>query len=201
MRRWRAASAPEGAANSAEASVAPPARCRLFPVITAPEGAAGQAVASVAPPARCRLFPAITTLAVLALAACAGHTGPAAALPYDPLRETALVRDATAGFIAAEARGDESADTLLTPDADFIMTGIPVTRRPRLAGVLGRGEAAVEDSRTQLAGEFAWVVVVYRWTQDGGDDVERGRATMILERRTAGWRIRHVHSSTVSPWQ
>ena len=140
-------------------------------------------------------------LAALALAACAGRAAPPAALPYDPLRETALARDAATGFIAAEARGEESADTLLVPGADFIMSGIPVTRRPRLAGVLGPGDASVEDTRTQIAGEFAWVVAVYRWTADGGLDVERGRVTMILERRSAGWRIRHVHSSTVSPWQ
>jgi len=43
-----------------------------------------------------------------------------------------------------EARGDESADTLLSPGADFINGGIPVTRRPRLAAVLGRGEATIE---------------------------------------------------------
>ena len=144
---------------------------------------------------------AASTVAALALAACAVRAAPRAPMPYDPLRETALARDVAAGFIAAEARGDESADTLLSPGADFISGGIPVTRRPRLAGVLGRGEATIEDQRTQLAGEFAWVVAVYRWKAGGGDDVERGRATMILERRGAGWRIRHVHSSTVAPWQ
>jgi len=136
-----------------------------------------------------------------ALAACAGRGAPGGVLPYDPLRETALVRDVATAFLAEEARGDESADTLLAPGADFIMSGIAVTRRPRLAGVLGRGEAAVEDLRTQLAGDFAWIVAVYHWTGNGDDDVERGRATMILERRSAGWRIRHVHSSTVAPWR
>ncbi len=147
-----------------------------------------------------RPWRAASSAFALTLAACAGRAAPGGTLTYDPLRETARVRDVATGFIAAEARGDESADTLLTPGADFIMGGIPVTRRPRLAGVLGRGESAVEDLRTQLAGDFAWVVAVYRWTGNGGDDVERGRATMILERRSAGWRIRHVHSSAVAPW-
>src|SRR5512135_1889126 len=123
--------------------------------------AASAPEASVAPPARRRPFPAVAGLAVLALAACAGRPAPRPPLPYDPLREAALVRDVAAGFIAAEARGDESADTLLASGADFIMSGIPVTRRPRLAAVLGRGDAAVEDTRSQLAGDFAWVVVVY----------------------------------------
>ena len=137
----------------------------------------------------------------LALAACARHPAPGPVLPYDPLRETALVRDAAAGFIGAEARSDEAADTLLLPGADFIASGIPVTSRPRLAGVLGPGRATVVDLRTQLAGDFAWVVAVYDWADDGGTDSARGRATMILERRSAGWRIRHVHSSTVPPWR
>lgn len=148
-----------------------------------------------------RHWRAASSVAAFALAACAARATPRAPLPYNPLRETALARDVAAGFIIAEARGDESADTLLAPGADFISGGIPVTRRPRLAAVLGRGQATVEDQRTQLAGEFAWVVAAYRWKGDGGDDAERGRATMILERRGAGWRIRHVHSSTVAPWQ
>jgi len=148
-----------------------------------------------------RRWRAASSLAAVALAACAGRAGPGAPLPYDPLRETALVRDAAAGFLAAEARGDAAADTLLAPGADFIMGGIGVTRRPRLAAVLGRGTVAVDDLRTQLAGEFAWVVAVYEWTSQGDDDVERGRATMILERLRGAWRIRHVHSSTVAPWR
>jgi len=44
------------------------------------------------------------------------------------------------------------------------------------------------------------VVACNRWQGNGGGEVTRGRATMILERRSAGWRIRHVHSSTVAPW-
>ena len=148
-----------------------------------------------------RRWRAASSAFVLALAACAGRGVSRSPLPYDPLRETASVRDVAVGFVMAEARGDESADTLLAPGADFINGGIPVTRRQRLAAVLGRGEASVEDLRTQLAGEFAWVVAVFRWQGSGAADPERGRATMILERRGAGWRIRHVHSSTVAPWQ
>ena len=148
-----------------------------------------------------RRWRAASGIFALALAACAARGAPRAPLPYDPLRETAMARDVAAAFIMVEARGDESADTLLSPGADFINGGIPVTRRPRLAAVLGRGEATIEDLRTQLAGEFAWVVAVYRWQGNGGGEVTRGRATMILERRSAGWRIRHLHSSTVAPWQ
>jgi hypothetical protein len=176
MRRWTAASAPEGAAPTAEASVAPPARRPLMRVVT--------------------------TLPVLALAACAGRVTPVPVAPLgmDPAREAAAVGDAASAFIAAEARGDEAADTLLAPGADFINSGIAVQTRPRLAAIIGRGDATLENLRTQVAGALAWVVAVYRWTGGGGRLVELGRASMILERREAGWRIRHVHSSSVPPW-
>ena len=76
----------------------------------------------------------------------------------------------------------------------------PVAARPRLAAVIGRGEASIENLRTEVAGALAWVVAVYRWTAQAGRIVELGRATLVLEREEAGWRIRHVHSSTVPPW-
>jgi hypothetical protein len=142
-----------------------------------------------------------SSILVVALTACAARGAARGPLSYDPLRESAAAREVAVGFVLAEARGDAAADTLLAPGADFINGGIPVTRRPRLAAVLGRGVATVEDLRTQLAGEFAWVVAVFRWQGTGGAEPERGRATMILERRGTLWRIRHVHSSTVAPWQ
>ena len=160
---------------------------------------------SVAPPARRRLSPVIAGAALAAaLAGCAARA-PGPLLPYDPLRETAAVRAAATAFIAAEARGDRAADTLLAPDADFIDGGIPVSQRPRLAAVVGRGTGTVDDLRIQLAGELAWVVASYRWIGEaaagGSDEVEHGWATIILQRRGALWRIRHVHSSTVPPWR
>ncbi|HXY68559.1 MAG TPA: nuclear transport factor 2 family protein [Gemmatimonadales bacterium] len=148
-----------------------------------------------------RRSPVVAGALTLALAACAARGVPRSPLPYDPPREAARVRAVVESFVAAEARGDGAADTLLAPDADFVASGIVVTRPPRLAAVLGRGDGAVEDVRIQLAGEFAWVVLVYRWTLPGGDDIERGRATVVLERREGGWRIRHLHSSTVAPWR
>ena len=118
----------------------------------------------------------------------------------EPAREAALARAVAETFIAAEARGDEAADTLLAPGADFINSGIAVAVRPRLAAVIGRGEATIENLRTEVAGQLAWIVAVYRWTGGAGQIVERGRATLVLERHEAGWRIRHVHSSAVPPW-
>jgi len=149
-----------------------------------------------------RWTPASAALAAFLLAACAHPAGPAATAPLgtDPAREAAAVRAVAEAFIAAEARGDESADTLLAPGADFINSGIAVEARPRLAGIVGRGETAIEGLRTEVSGALAWVVAVYRWSGDAGRLTGRGRATLVLERREAGWRIRHVHSSAVPPW-
>jgi hypothetical protein len=150
-----------------------------------------------------RRWPAASALWAVSVAACAARPAarPAMPLSFDPAREVAALRDVASAFIAEEARGDEAADTLLAPGADFINSGVAVTARPRLAAVIGRGEATIEALRTELSAELAWVVAVYRWTGPAGQSVERGHATMILERREAGWRIRHVHSSTVAPWE
>lgn len=150
-----------------------------------------------------RRWTTTSALCAVALVACATRTSPRLVSPLglDPAREAAAAREVAAAFIAAEARLEEAADTLLTPGADFINSGIAVQARPRLAAVVGRGDATIENLRTELVGELAWVVAVYRWTGAGGQLVERGRATMILERREAGWRIRHVHSSAVPPWE
>ena len=103
-------------------------------------------------------------------------------------------------FLTLEARGNTAADTLLMPGADFIMTGIKVTTRPRLAGLNGPGEASVEESSTGFAGSFAWVVMAYRFTGRSEGLNERARATFVLEKQRAGWKIRHVHSSMVERW-
>ena len=160
------------------------------------------AEAFVAPPARRPPLLVATAVAAVLLAGCAGRAAPVATAPLgvDPAREAAGARAVAETFIVAEARGDEAADTLLAPGADFINSGIAVAARPRLAAVIGRGEATIENLRTEVAGQLAWVVAVYRWTGGAGRIVERGRATLVLERREAGWRVRHVHSSAVPPW-
>jgi len=119
---------------------------------------------------------------------------------------SAFDADATAAmavvtsFLAAEAQNAAGADTLLGENADFILTGVRVTTRPRLAGLNGPGAATIEESSTGLAGAFAWVVVSYRFEARTPDLNERARATFVLEKQRAGWRIRHVHSSMVERW-
>jgi len=109
-------------------------------------------------------------------------------------------RAAVQAFVSLEAQGNRDADTLLSTDADFILTGVKVHARPRLAGLNGIGEAAIEESDCTLAGAFAWVVIGYAFHGRTADLDERARATFVVEKQRAGWRIRHVHSSMVERW-
>jgi hypothetical protein len=150
-----------------------------------------------------RLF----VIGALGLWACAGHRPPpagrqpAAPATADNLSaDAASARDVVALFVAAEAAGNPAADTLLVPGADFLMTGVRVTTKPRLAGLNGPGQAAVDEANMGLAGNFAWVVVAYQFTGRTPDLAERARASFVLEKQRAGWRIRHVHSSMVARW-
>jgi hypothetical protein len=152
-------------------------------------------------PSACR-----SALLLLAgLAACTTHAAPSAGMPTLPARqeldvEAARARNVVAAFLAAEAQGDADADTLLATGADFILTGTRVRARPRLAGLVGPGTASIEEASTGVTGEVAWVVVAYRFEARTPDLSERARATFVLERQRAGWRIRHVHSSMVERW-
>ena len=146
---------------------------------------------------------ASATAVLLLLAACAHRAprittvqGPAANLETD----AAAARTAVNAFFAMEARLAPAADTLLALGADFTMTGIRVTSRPRLAGLNGPGEVFVEEASAGVSGEFAWVELSYRFVGRTPDLSERARATIILEKQRAGWRIRHVHSSMVERW-
>ena len=153
----------------------------------------------------------VRLLAAAALAAgCAGRTAAPPATPadttapaapaYDIAGEATAVRGVVSLFVSAEAENAASADTLLTPGADVLMTGVQVTTRPRLAGLNGPGRATVEEASTGLAGHFAWVVVRYRFSGRTPELAERARATFVLEKQRAGWKIRHVHSSMVARW-
>ncbi len=135
---------------------------------------------------------------LIAAAACVAQPARAQRRPAPPEREApplvtqlpaqieadaAQAQAAVQAFVLQEAQGNRSADTL-----------------PRLAGLNGQGEATIEESECSLAGGFAWVVVGYRFAGRTNDLDERARATFVLEKRRAGWRIRHVHSSMVERW-
>lgn len=140
-------------------------------------------------------------LAVLAPAACAGRAPrPVPTLPASVGDDVPAIRAVVTAFLVGEARLEESVDTLLAPGADFIVTGVSVAERPRLAGVSGPGVGTVRELRIELAGDQAWAVAGYGWVGRDPSGEERALATIVLQRVPAGWRIRHVHSSHVERW-
>jgi hypothetical protein len=145
-----------------------------------------------------------SALALLLLAAACAPRAPRITTVQGPAgdfeADMAAARATVNAFLAQEARQTPAADTLLALGADFTMTGLRVTVRPRLAGFNGPGEVSVEEASAAVSGEFAWVELSYRFAGRTPDLAERARATVILERHRAGWRIRHVHSSMVERW-
>ncbi len=123
------------------------------------------------------------SFALAVLAACVTHTRrvdvpgaqPVAAGLPDQMQ--AIARQA----LALDAAGDRAADTLYAPD-----------------GYGGR--ITVAAATVTLEGRFAWVMVDYRWTSSQQNVAEAGRATFICEDKPKGWRIVHVHSSQLLPW-
>jgi hypothetical protein len=145
---------------------------------------------------------AALALGALALAGCAGHpvTIRTPTLSATVSDDVPAIRAAVTAFVLGEARDEQSADTLLASSADFIVTGTAATNRPRLAGVPGAGTGSVGELRIQVAGDYAWAIANYGWVGENPAGGEVGRATFILLRLPAGWRIHHVHSSHVARW-
>lgn len=144
-----------------------------------------------------------TIAAICLVAACASRTVRpretvvAAAGTPDELQ--ALVRLA----LTLDAAADRRADTLYTSDAIVVSNARVRLAAPRFAGVSsgGSGRVAVTAATANIDGQFAWVLVDYRWADPAARRVEAGRATFIYERRGVGWKIAHVHSSQPLPWE
>ena len=140
-------------------------------------------------------------LAALLAAACVPRApAPAPLMPATVGEDVPAIRAAVTAFVVGEARLDEDVDTLLASGTDFVVDGVALERRPRLAGVPGPGTGSVGDLRFQVAGDYAWAVAGYRWVGENPEGEERGMATFILQRHPAGWKIHHVHSSHVERW-
>jgi ketosteroid isomerase-like protein len=110
--------------------------------------------------------------------------------------------------VSLDATGDRGADTLYTPDAVVVANArVRVAAPPgppgppaRLAGVGNGGRVTVTATTVTLQGRFAWVLLDYRWINAEQRLAEAGRATFVFERRERGWKIVHLHSSQVLPW-
>jgi len=144
-----------------------------------------------------RTFP----IMVVVLAACVTRTQRVApkagttALGTPELVE-AMARQA----LVLDAAGDRAADTLYAPDALVLANARVRLAAPRFAGVGYGGRVTVATATATLEGRFAFVLVDYRWVNAQRNQAEAGRATFICEQKANGWRVVHVHSSQVLPW-
>ena len=116
------------------------------------------------------------------------------------LGTTDLVEGMARQALILDAAGARAADTLYAPDALVVANARVRLAAPRFAGVAYGGRVTVAAAAATLEGRFAWVVVDYRWISSQGNQAEAGRATFLCEQRATGWRIVHVHSSQLLPW-
>jgi ketosteroid isomerase-like protein len=140
-------------------------------------------------------------IAALALvAACVSRTvtprGTEAASTPDEVETIARLA------VSLDASGNRAADSLYAPDAVVVANARVrlAAPPPRLAGVGNDGRVTVTATTVTLEGRFAWVLVDYRWINAEQRLAEAGRATFLFERRERGWKIVHLHSSHVLPW-
>ena len=102
--------------------------------------------------------------------------------------------------VGLDGKGDPAADSLYASDAVVVANARVRPAAPRLAGVGAGGEITVLGATVTLAGRFAWVLMDYRWTNAQQRQAEAGRATFVFEQRERGWKIVHLHSSHLLPW-
>jgi hypothetical protein len=143
----------------------------------------------------------VSRLALAVVAACVTRTQrllPAAGVVALGTPEViqAIARQA----LLLDAAGDRAADTLYAPEATVVANARTRLAAPRFAGVGYGGRVTVAAASVTLEGRFAWVMVDYGWTNSARQQAEAGRATFVCEEKPRGWKIVHVHSSQVLPW-
>jgi SnoaL-like protein len=143
-------------------------------------------------------------LAALAMAGCATsrQTVPPRLGSAQPatIRVTEGVQDLVQRAIVLDAAGDAAADSLYAPEAMVVANARVRLGVPRFAGVGYGGKVTIAAATVTLEGRFAWVLVDYRWANQERNQAEAGRATFVCEAGPNGWKIVHVHSSQLLPW-
>lgn len=91
-------------------------------------------------------------------------------------------------------------DSIFSPVAVFIRNGRERNIAPRYAAMGSGGSVRITGMTGDIMPPFAWTLVSYRWEAPDGTEAE-GKATFLLQQTNDRWRIRHVHSSLVLPWQ
>lgn len=108
----------------------------------------------------------------------------------------ALAREA----LVLDAAGNRAADTLYAPEAVVVANARLRLGAPRFAGIGYGGRVTVSAASVTLEGRWAWVLTDYRWINSQQNQAEAGRATFVCEQKPQGWKIVHVHSSQLLPW-
>lgn len=120
--------------------------------------------------------------------------------PAASVNATAAAQDLVRRAIALDAAADAAADSLYAPEALVVANARIRLGTPRFAGVGYGGRVTIAAATVTLEGRFAWVLVDYRWVNPERNQAEAGRATFVCEARPNGWKIVHVHSSQLLPW-
>jgi SnoaL-like domain len=108
----------------------------------------------------------------------------------------ALAREA----LGLDAAGNRAADTLYAPEAVVVANARVRLGAPRFAGIGYGGRVTVSAASVTLEGRWAWVLTDYRWINSQQNQAEAGRATFVCDQKPQGWKIVHVHSSQLLPW-
>lgn len=103
--------------------------------------------------------------------------------------------------LTLDVAADRAADTLYTPDAIVVANARARLAAPRFAGISLGGRVTVAAATVTVEGRFAWVMVDYRWVDAARRLAEAGRATFVCEHRERSWKIVHLHSSQLLPWE
>ncbi|HYT04885.1 MAG TPA: nuclear transport factor 2 family protein [Gemmatimonadales bacterium] len=111
-----------------------------------------------------------------------------------------LIQEIVRQALALDAAADRAADTLYASEALVVANARVRVAAPRFAGVGYGGRVTVASASVTLEGRFAWTVVDYRWINSQQNQAEAGRATFVCEQKPKGWKIVHVHSSQLLPW-
>jgi ketosteroid isomerase-like protein len=133
-------------------------------------------------------------------AACVTRTARLAPRGGATLGTPALIQDIVRQALALDAAGDRAADSLYAAEAVVVANARVRLAAPRFAGVGSGGRVTVAAAAVALEGRFAWVLADYRWINSQRNEAEAGRATVVCQQQAQGWKIVHVHSSLLLPW-
>jgi hypothetical protein len=140
----------------------------------------------------------VGVLGLVAAACTTARQRPLTALPA--AGTTAQVEALARQALALDAVLDRAADTLYSSDAVVFANARRRLGVPRFAAVGVGGRVTVAGVAVTVEGAWAWALLDYRWFNVAQNQAEAGRATLICARRESGWRIVHLHSSQLLPW-